>query len=315
MAAILKDIAAIGKKKKNEQQGYNFRSIDQFYDELHPIFSAHGVICLPSVEKIESVERINSKGNKIFFSYVTTSYNFTATDGSSVTARTAGEGFDSGDKATAKAMSAAHKYLLIQTFLIPVADLPDADYDSTVDAREELKEIEEHKRRTQEIERQEQELARKRETLRQQSEATGGLPPGATPAEPAPKTVQEPAKPATPAATAPEPEKAPTRARKPAAPPVEPEPAEQTGPAEPEKAAAPTRPAWFDYVIVPEAINHSAYKGKTLGSLSLETLVKLEVNWIGRYADEIEKSPVKKALRAQVVEALKARRAEDQIPH
>lgn len=130
LAAIIQAIDAIPKDKNNEGQHFKFRGIDDCYNSLHKIFASNGVLCIPSVEKLETSDYMNAKGNKVFRSVVTVIYNFTAADGSSVASRVVGEAFDFGDKATNKAMSAAHKYLLLQTFLIPTRDIGDADSDN-----------------------------------------------------------------------------------------------------------------------------------------------------------------------------------------
>ncbi len=57
-------------------------------------------------------------------------FHFFAEDGSSMSAVTQGEGMDNGDKGTAKAMSVAMKYCLMQTFLVPTEDLVDGDAES-----------------------------------------------------------------------------------------------------------------------------------------------------------------------------------------
>jgi hypothetical protein len=58
-------------------------------------------------------------------------YHFYAEDGSTVSVGPVpAEGLDSGDKATNKALSAALKYALIQTFSIPTEDMAEADLDS-----------------------------------------------------------------------------------------------------------------------------------------------------------------------------------------
>jgi hypothetical protein len=58
-------------------------------------------------------------------------YDFFAEDGSKVTVGPIpAEGLDSGDKATNKALSAALKYALIQTFSVPTEDMAEADLDS-----------------------------------------------------------------------------------------------------------------------------------------------------------------------------------------
>ena len=55
-------------------------------------------------------------------------YHFYAEDGSSViVGPVPAEGIDSSDKATNKALSAALKYMLIQTFSIPTEDMTDSD--------------------------------------------------------------------------------------------------------------------------------------------------------------------------------------------
>jgi len=140
MAAITRDIDIISKDRKNEQQGFKFRGIDDAYNALHPIFAAHGVFCLPVIESVTQTDAgKTAKGTPITRTMLTMGYRFTASDGSYVEARLPGEGMDSADKGTAKAMSVAHKYLLLQTFLIPTADIIDADsYDPTVMPREEL---------------------------------------------------------------------------------------------------------------------------------------------------------------------------------
>src|SRR5690606_6278200 len=52
---------------------------------------------------------------------------FHATDGSSVSTEVEGEGMDSGDKSSNKAMAVAHKYAILQAFCIPTEDMPDPD--------------------------------------------------------------------------------------------------------------------------------------------------------------------------------------------
>jgi hypothetical protein len=57
-------------------------------------------------------------------------YTFYAKDGSSISAVVIGEGMDSGDKASNKAMAVALKYALLQVFCIPTEDTKDPDADS-----------------------------------------------------------------------------------------------------------------------------------------------------------------------------------------
>ena len=58
-------------------------------------------------------------------------YTFFAEDGSTVSCQMPSEGVDTSDKATNKALSAALKYCLIQTFCVPTEDMAEADLDNT----------------------------------------------------------------------------------------------------------------------------------------------------------------------------------------
>ncbi len=127
LIAINKDVRAIDKSRKNQQQGFVFRGIDDIMNELHASFAAHGVIILPRC--IESVvdEGTTSRGGVMYRVRLTCEYTFVADDGSSVTASAIGEAMDSGDKAHNKAMSIALKYILLQMFLIPTKEDKDPD--------------------------------------------------------------------------------------------------------------------------------------------------------------------------------------------
>lgn len=130
IAAVMAELGkeGIGKDRRNDQQGYKFRGIDDVYNALAPVLAQHDLIVIPRVLSREQVERKNSKGNALF--YVTCQVEFTlicSVDGSSIQAVTYGEAMDSGDKATNKAMSAAYKYMAMQTFCIPTEGDNDAD--------------------------------------------------------------------------------------------------------------------------------------------------------------------------------------------
>lgn len=129
MIGIMGKCSAIGKGRRNEQQNYNFRGIDDVANELHNHFSDQGVFILPEVLEINQVERQTQRGGAIFYTTVKVKYTFMADDGSFVTVTTVGEGMDSADKSTNKAVSAALKYALIQIFLIPTKDKKDSEDD------------------------------------------------------------------------------------------------------------------------------------------------------------------------------------------
>lgn len=130
MTKILAEVEAIGKSRKNQEQNYAFRGIDDVYNMIHPLFAKHGVFMLPRVLSEESAERPTRSGGIMRFAKLTMAYDFYAADGSHVTVETVGEAMDTADKASNKAMSAAHKYGLLQTFCIPTGSTPDADYNT-----------------------------------------------------------------------------------------------------------------------------------------------------------------------------------------
>ena len=72
-------------------------------------------------------ERQSSKGGNLLYSILKIKYTFYAEDGTFVEAITTGEGMDSGDKASNKAMAIAMKYAMFQVFCIPTEDDPDAE--------------------------------------------------------------------------------------------------------------------------------------------------------------------------------------------
>ena len=128
--AVQRALAAegISKSRKNQQQGYNFRGIDDVYNAVSPLLGEHNLCILPRVLKRECVERINSKGTALFYVTCEVEFDFVASeDGSKHTIKMFGEAMDSGDKATNKAMSAAYKYAVMQAFAIPTEGDNDAD--------------------------------------------------------------------------------------------------------------------------------------------------------------------------------------------
>ena len=125
ICAVMDDIGAVGKNDLNKQQGFKYRGIDAVMNALSPAMNRHKVFCTPKVLEHTREERVTAKGNTLIYSICKISYQFYTTDGSYVEAITIGEGMDSGDKATNKAMAIAFKYACFQTFCIPTEELMD----------------------------------------------------------------------------------------------------------------------------------------------------------------------------------------------
>ena len=130
MINILNDVAPISKEKKNQQQGFMYRGIDDMYNELHAVFAKHGVFPTSEVLEITREDRVTSKGTSMIYTVQKIKYTFWAADGSNVSSILTGEASDSGDKSSNKSMSIAFKYALMQSLLIPTEELKESDPDA-----------------------------------------------------------------------------------------------------------------------------------------------------------------------------------------
>lgn len=127
---VMRDVSAIGKDRKNTQQGYAFRGVDDAYYALHDVMAKHGLFTMPQVMEDRTEERQTKTGSNLIYRILKIKFVFTsAEDGSTADAIMIGEGMDSGDKASNKAMSVAHKYALLQVFCIPTEENKDPEND------------------------------------------------------------------------------------------------------------------------------------------------------------------------------------------
>jgi hypothetical protein len=130
ISAIMAEVPSIGKNRKNTQQGYTFRGIDDMYNALNDILAKHKVFATSEVLHHEREERQTKAGSTLIYSILTVKFNFYTEDGSNVSMTMIGEGMDSGDKASNKAMSTAYKYAMMQLFCIPTDDAKDTENES-----------------------------------------------------------------------------------------------------------------------------------------------------------------------------------------
>lgn len=131
IAAVQAELSrqGIAKDRRNKEQGYAFRGIDDVYNAVSGLLASNGLCILPYVTERTMTERQTQAGKPLFLVVVCVDFEFvSAKDGSRHTVRTYGEAMDTADKATNKAQSAAYKYALLQTFAIPTeAEENDAD--------------------------------------------------------------------------------------------------------------------------------------------------------------------------------------------
>lgn len=127
LIGVMTDVGVIGKDKKNNQQGFMYRGIDDVMNALQPALIKNKVVIIPEVLEENREDRTTAKGATMISVRLKMQFNFTAEDGSSVAVVNIGEAMDSGDKATNKAMSVAYKYACFQILCIPTDELNDPD--------------------------------------------------------------------------------------------------------------------------------------------------------------------------------------------
>lgn len=127
--AIMDEIGHIGKDKKNQQQGFMFRGVDQVMNTMKPLLAKHGVFPVPEVVETKREERQTKNGGTLIYTIHKINFHFIADDGSSVTATVVGEGMDSADKSSNKAMAVAFKYACFHVFCIPTEEMAKDDPD------------------------------------------------------------------------------------------------------------------------------------------------------------------------------------------
>ncbi|MFJ5294522.1 ERF family protein [Streptomyces sp. NPDC088348] len=132
MSRVMRSVRNLGKDGFNDHQKYKFRGVDGAIGALAQPLRDHGVFMTPEVLDCET--EVRGKMNAV---RMRVAFHFYGPAGDRVTAITMGEASDVADKASNKAMSAALKYALIHTFMIPVDEgsLDDGDRDHPVGQR------------------------------------------------------------------------------------------------------------------------------------------------------------------------------------
>lgn len=130
ITSVMEKIGAIGKGRKNEKQGWAFRGIDDVLNALQPSLVEAGLVIIPRVKSREIAERESKAGGAMIHVVAEVEYSIRCEDEEIMAGPFLGECMDSGDKACAKAMSIAYKYMAFQVFCIPTEEQKDPDHDS-----------------------------------------------------------------------------------------------------------------------------------------------------------------------------------------
>ena len=125
--AVLSEISegGIAKHHRNQQENYDYRSIEDVLNALSPLLARHKLCVLPRMLEREAIQVGADSGGQLVL--VRGAFDLvSALDGSVHTIECFGEAYDDSDKGTAKAISAAYKSAMLQAFCVPVPQ-DDAD--------------------------------------------------------------------------------------------------------------------------------------------------------------------------------------------
>jgi len=133
--AVMESVQGVAKRDRNSAQGFNFRGIDAVVNKVGPALRSAGGFILPEIKEANHSTALTAKGSTVNVVHLTVQFGIYGLDGDPIVGSVSAEAFDSGDKATAKAMSVALRTFLLQVLALPT-DEPDPDsfsYEATRD--------------------------------------------------------------------------------------------------------------------------------------------------------------------------------------
>ena len=78
---IMEEIKAIDKNKRNQQQGFSYRGIDDFYNAANPVLSKYGVFMIPRIINSITKEKKSSRGTPLYHRILTIEYTVPGYEG------------------------------------------------------------------------------------------------------------------------------------------------------------------------------------------------------------------------------------------
>jgi hypothetical protein len=132
VSLVMHDMGPIAKSKRNTQQNYSFRGIEDLMNEFAPIATKHGIF--PVTTRIQDItnEPVTSRaGGSGYRTVRRFTFRFYASDGSLVETTADGEAIDYGDKSSNKAYSVAYREAIFKMFIVPFAqdDIENHDHE------------------------------------------------------------------------------------------------------------------------------------------------------------------------------------------
>ncbi len=123
VGAVMAEVGTLKKDGHNDFSNYDFTTEAMVVGTLRPLLVKNGLIFVPHNVSVTHSEQINEKMRRVIIS---STFLLAHVSGESLTITLPGEGMDSLDESTNKALTAALKYGLLQTFCVGRGDDGDA---------------------------------------------------------------------------------------------------------------------------------------------------------------------------------------------
>jgi hypothetical protein len=128
LSEVMGEVERIAKNGRNDHFNYDFATEADISEAVRGHMAARHLLLVPSVEKTEWEVLTSAKGAPKKICTLTVQYTLMDGDsGEEMKFTILGQGEDSGDKATYKAMTGATKFALMKLFLIPTGNDPEKD--------------------------------------------------------------------------------------------------------------------------------------------------------------------------------------------
>lgn len=120
LVKVMAAVGAIGKDKTNSFHGYSYTSADAVMNKVRKALTANEICLHTEAELLEYANGIAIVRITLWFMH----------GDEQISAQGIGQGYDKGDKAVMKAMTAAQKYAYATAFCISWGEDPEADSDT-----------------------------------------------------------------------------------------------------------------------------------------------------------------------------------------
>ena len=126
LSEVMGLVERVPKTGHNKFHGYDYATEADITSAVRSAMASRKLIMVPNVQQSEWSEVVTGAGKKERLCTLTVRFDVhDGESGESLSFVVLGQGQDSGDKATYKAMTGATKYALLKLFLIPTGDDPE----------------------------------------------------------------------------------------------------------------------------------------------------------------------------------------------